>query len=206
MNLRQSIIQQFKQPRGMLGKLAGHIMAKRPSNIERNHWMLEMAALQPKDNVLEIGYGPGLALEEATQKIPDGLVMGIDHSHAMYQQASRRICTAISQSKARLLVGDIQQQPQFDIQFDHIYSANVVMFWENPAAVFRYLKALLRPNGDVITVFMPRNNSASSEDSIQYGEKLLGWLKEAGFFHVNMVIKDFDGLAAVCVTATNSEH
>ena len=53
---------------GLLGQLAGQVMANRSSNIERNRWMLELMRLKPRDRILEIGYGPGLALEGALQQ------------------------------------------------------------------------------------------------------------------------------------------
>ena len=201
MSLRQSIIQQFKQPTGLLGKLAGHVMANRPSNIERNRWMLELLELKPQDRVLEIGYGPGLALEGALQRIDTGIVMGIDHSETMFKQASLRVAAAVAQGRAKLLVGDIEAHPGFDIQFDHIYSANVVMFWQNPAAVFQHLKSLLAPDGDVVTLFMPRHKNATSEDSRKFGIEISNWLKQAGFDKLRMEVKEFDGLAAICVIA-----
>jgi cyclopropane fatty-acyl-phospholipid synthase-like methyltransferase len=204
MSLRQSVIQQFKQPAGLLGKLAGHVMANRPSNIERNRWMLELLELKPQDRALEIGYGPGLALEGALQLIDSGIVMGIDHSETMFKQASLRVAAAVAQGRAKLLVGNIEAHPGFDIQFDHIYSANVVMFWQNPVAVFQHLKSLLAPDGDVVTLFMPRHKRATSEDTHIYGNKITNWLKQAEFHNIRMQVKEFDGLAAVCVIASNS--
>ena len=64
MSLRQNIVGQFKQPHGSLGQVAGFIMAKRPSNIERNQWTLDLLDLRPDDRVLEIGFGPGIAIEK----------------------------------------------------------------------------------------------------------------------------------------------
>jgi hypothetical protein len=54
---------QFRRPTGLLGRLAGWIMANRPSNIERNRWTVDLLNVQPSDHVLEIGFGPGLRCE-----------------------------------------------------------------------------------------------------------------------------------------------
>jgi cyclopropane fatty-acyl-phospholipid synthase-like methyltransferase len=204
MSLRKFIVQQFKRPNGLLGKLAGHIMANRSSNIERNRWMLELLELKPQDRVLEIGYGPGLAVEGALQRIDKGLVMGIDHSETMFKQASRRVASAIAQGRAKLLLGDIQEHPGFDMPFDHIYSANVVMFWKNPTAVFKYLKTILAPGGDVVTLYMPRNIDAANEDGYKAGDEIANWLKQAGFANIRTEIKEFGAIAAVCVIARNA--
>ena len=49
MALRETIVGQFKRPHGMLGRLAGWIMASRPSNIRRNLWTVEMLGVRPTD-------------------------------------------------------------------------------------------------------------------------------------------------------------
>jgi len=40
-------------------------------------------ALAAKGELLEIGFGPGLAIEQASQWAPRGKVAGIDHSKLM---------------------------------------------------------------------------------------------------------------------------
>lgn len=204
MSIRQSIVQQFKQPNGLFGKLAGHVMANRPSNIERNRWMLELARIQPQDRVLEIGYGPGLALEGALQTVDSGIVVGMDHSEVMYTQASNRVARAISQGRVRLSVGDIEAKPTFDTSFNHIYSANVVMFWQDPVAVFQHLKTLLVANGDIVTLYMPRHKGARSEDSYEKADEITICLKQAGLIDIRTEVKEFDGLAAIGVIAANA--
>lgn len=205
MNLRQTITKQFKQPHGLLGKVAGQIMAHRSSNVERNLWLLELLEFNRGDRVLEIGYGPGIAIERVLQKVDEGIVVGIDHSETMFRQASRRIAPAISQGKATLLVGDIESNPGFETRFDHIYSANVVKFWDNPVAVFKHIRTLLAPGGDVATLLMPRHKGATRDDTYQTGEDIANWLKQAGFNDIWIEVKEFDSLAAVCVIARNPE-
>ena len=57
------IVAQFGKPTGLLGKFAGLIMSKRGSNLERNMWAISLLELQPKDRVLEVGFGPGIAIQ-----------------------------------------------------------------------------------------------------------------------------------------------
>jgi trans-aconitate methyltransferase len=45
---------------------------------------------------LEIGVGPGLAVELASREVPEGFVADIDHSSAMIQQAKKRNAAAIA--------------------------------------------------------------------------------------------------------------
>ncbi len=68
MTVRQRLVAQFRQPRGLPGQLAGLVMAMRPSNRARNRWTVELLDLQPGDRLLEIGFGPGLAI--AVNRLP----------------------------------------------------------------------------------------------------------------------------------------
>jgi trans-aconitate methyltransferase len=48
-----------------------------------------LSAAQPADRVLEIGFGPGIAIAELADRATRGHVYGIDHSQVMVQQASQ---------------------------------------------------------------------------------------------------------------------
>jgi ubiquinone/menaquinone biosynthesis C-methylase UbiE len=53
--------------------------------------------VQPTERVLEIGFGPGLAIAEMSRRVGDsGHVSGIDHSAVMLQQASKRNAAAVA--------------------------------------------------------------------------------------------------------------
>src|SRR5215470_2178402 len=53
---------QFRQPRGFAGWLAGWEMALRSSNRQRNVWAVGLLGGEPTDRVLDIGFGPGIAI------------------------------------------------------------------------------------------------------------------------------------------------
>jgi len=65
MGIATTIYSQFGEPRGVLGRVAGYIMANRPSNIERNDWALSLLEIGAADRILEIGFGPGIAAGKA---------------------------------------------------------------------------------------------------------------------------------------------
>ncbi len=48
---------QFRQPHGRLGRLAGQVMAA--ANAGMNRFTVELLDVQPDDRILEIGFGPG---------------------------------------------------------------------------------------------------------------------------------------------------
>jgi len=91
MSLKTAVVRQFRKPLGPIGALAGHIMARRSSNRIRNARTVELMELQPGSRVLEIGFGPGLALAQCAAKVTKGRVVGIDHSPVMTRQAQVRL-------------------------------------------------------------------------------------------------------------------
>lgn len=201
MSIKQGIIAQFKQPHGCIGQLAGFIMANRPSNIERNDWTLALLNLESTDRVLEVGFGPGIAIEKATHILQQGLIVGIDHSETMLHQASKRNATAIQRGRAKLYLGDIDSIPDFEEPFDKIYSANVVQFWDDPERKFVQLYDLLSPGGKIATTYMPRHSGATDLDTKKKADEIVGYLKAVGFKHLQVEEKQLKPVSVICVLA-----
>ena len=98
--IRDAVISQFRRPRGVLGRVAGTIMAKRISNRQRNIWTVSLLDVEPHHRVLEVGFGPGVNIAFLAEKARQGLVIGIDHSPVMLEQASQRNAAAIEAGPA----------------------------------------------------------------------------------------------------------
>jgi trans-aconitate methyltransferase len=203
MSLRQNIVSQFKQPRGTLGHLAGLIMANRPSNIERNQWTLDLLSLKASDRLLEIGFGPGLAIEQACRVITDGFIVGIDHSEVMLTQARKRNAAAISNSLVELYLGSLENLPHYEQPFTKICSANVVQFWKDPVADFSRLRTMLAPSGVIASTYMPRNKNASHADARNKASNIVANLKAAGFSNITVEEKPMKPVSAISVLAIN---
>ena len=194
---------QFKHPHGFMGNLAGLIMSNRPSNIERNEWTLNLLELKPTDHLLEIGFGPGIAIEKASQIITEGLIVGIDHSEVMLHQAKKRNAVAIQHGAVRLHLGSMETLPSFDRKFDKICSANVVQFWDDPVAVFKKLRTLLTPCGVVATTYMPRNSGARDADAYAKANKVVNQLEKPGFSSIRVEERKTQAVSTVSILAVN---
>src|SRR5271157_3761800 len=155
MGIATTIYSQFGEPRGVLGRVAGYIMANRPSNIERNDWALSLLEIGAADRILEIGFGPGIAAGKAAAQAAE--VVGIDRSALMVQQAARRSKELVERGKLKLLLGSVDTLDADLRSFDNIYSVNVVQFWKEPVLVFKKLRSLLKPGGVIVTAYMPRH-------------------------------------------------
>ena len=206
MSMRQLIVRQFKQPKGWLGRLAGRLMASRESNIERNKWVVSLLELNDSHRVLEIGYGPGLAIGYVAKQLSAGEVTGIDHSRVMYEQASRRNQTEIAAGKVKLVLGSVDDLTGTGDKFDRIFSSNVVQFWEQPVEVYSKLRQLLKEDGIIATQLMPRIKGASGGGANQMGETIAQWLRQAEFTNIRIERKQFKQYGAVCVLASNTKR
>ena len=201
--MRKNIVRQFKQPSGVLGQLAGLIMANRPSNIERNNWMLELLSLRADDRLLEIGFGPGIAIKEAAQKITKGLIVGLDHSDVMLQQAKKRNSTAIADGRVELYLGSLENLPPYERPFNKICSANVVQFWKDPVADFRKLRAMLTEGGVIVTTYMPRHKNPTNAAARDKANEIVATLKKSGFTNITVHEKFMQPVSAISVVAIN---
>jgi SAM-dependent methyltransferase len=90
---------QFGHPTGFWGRVAGWIMAHRSSNRRRNVWAVSLLDVQRDDRVLEIGFGPGIAIGELSRIATDGYVCGLDHSALMLRQAAKRNAKGIRRGR-----------------------------------------------------------------------------------------------------------
>jgi ubiquinone/menaquinone biosynthesis C-methylase UbiE len=201
--LRPILRAQFGQPSGILGQIAGQIMANTKSNTERTRWTLSLLDLQPEDRVLEIGFGPGIAIELASEMAPHGLIVGVDHSEVMFRQASRRNRRAIRDGKVELYRSSAEDLPRFDEPFDKIFSINSIHFWPNPAQSIDRMRRILRPGGLLALTIQPQSRNATSENTRTIGEELISKLRVAGFTDTRLEVQHIKPMDVACAIGHN---
>ncbi|MGN9809506.1 class I SAM-dependent methyltransferase [Micromonospora sp. BQ11] len=177
-----AVIGQFGRPRGLLGALAGWQMAHRRSNRLRNRWVVSLLDVRPTDRVLEIGFGPGLAVAELARRIgPSGHVYGIDHSEVMLRQATRRNAAAIRAGRVTLLQAPAEKlPPAVDGPFDVILAVNSIGFWTTPVERLEDLRRRLTPGGRMAIASQPRHPGATRDPTL-VGREKGELLRAAGF-------------------------
>jgi SAM-dependent methyltransferase len=196
---RSAIVDQFGRPRGPLGALVALIMRVRPSNRLRNVRTLELLDLRPEDRVLEVGFGPGLAVERAAELASAGKVVGLDHSELMLRQATRRNREAIREGRVELLLGSADALPRLDGRFDKVLAVNVYMFWADPVAVLQGLRAAMKPGGAIALTLQPRRRGATADETRLAAERMAGSLRAAGFGEVRTELLEMAPVPAACV-------
>jgi SAM-dependent methyltransferase len=193
-----SLVRQFGHPRGNAGRVAGWVMAHRRSNRERNAWVVGLLDVRPTERVLEVGFGPGLAIAGLARRA--GHVYGIDRSEVMVGQATRRNRAAVQAGRVELLHVPVDRLPAFDVPLDAVLTVNSLGFWPDPAERLRELWHLLRPGGRIALASQPRCPGATRETTVRAAEEFQDLLAGAGFAGIRVETLEFDPPVA-CVLA-----
>lgn len=192
-------MEQFRRPQGLFGYLAGWIMATRPSNLQRNRWTVGLLDVQPRDRVLEIGFGPGVAIEACALRATDGKVLGLDHSELMNRMAASRNRKAIDEGRVELRLGTLATLGAADGLFDKMISVNCAQFWDDPAGALLALQDRLAPGGTLALTYQPRHPGATNADADKFADRVTTQAIEAGFSSSRKEKLDLKPIGAVCV-------
>jgi SAM-dependent methyltransferase len=171
--MKKYLISQFGRPHGLVGRLAGSIMAHRASNKLRNRWTVDLLNLEPSNQVLEVGSGPGIALAQVAGRLASGQVVGLDYSKTMHDMAAKRNRQAFRDGRVILVVG------------------------------FKMLGQRLSSNGQLAFTFQPRVGSVSDEAALSGADQMVGNLRDAGFQNIRVEHLESLSPMAVCVIARN---
>jgi SAM-dependent methyltransferase len=183
--LDRDVIGQAHHPRGAAGRVTGWEMAHRPSNRQRNRWVASLLDVQSAGQVLEIGFGPGLAVA-ALARAGAGHVYGVDHSDVMLRRASRRNAAAIRAGRVTLIKASADQlPPALDGPFDAILAVNSLGFWPEPATRLAELRRRLAPGGRMAIASQPRCPGATAATSRRAANEIENLLRGAGFTHLS---------------------
>jgi len=190
--LRSRVVGQFHRPSGPLGRVVGRIMATRSSNVERNRWAVDQLDVQPTDRVLEIGFGPGVALEALAARATGGVVHGVDHSALMARAARRRNAAAVAAGRVVLTVAGVDEVAGDLGPLDLVLAVNNLGMWPDPPARVRHLRALLRPGGRLAVGTQPRAAHADAGMARRAAEESTALLAGAGFDRIETRRLDLD--------------
>jgi ubiquinone/menaquinone biosynthesis C-methylase UbiE len=185
---------QFAHPEGWVGRFVGMILALK--NRARNAWTISMLDIQPDDQVLEIGFGPGQAIQEVAKLIPNGFVAGIDLSDTMVAQASKRNAAAIRSGHVHLQQGSESPLPFEDNKFNKVFAVNSMQFWSNRIAGLQEVRRVLKPGGRVVITIQPMW-AKTDEEVKMVAEKLVFQFKQVGFKQTRLETRRIKPITAV---------
>ena len=179
---------QYRRPTGLVGRWVGNKMVQQhqPENL----WTVDRLAIQPTDHILEVGFGPGFAIQEVAKRITTGYVAGVDFSNVMVNAASKRNAEAIKVGRVHLQFGDAAALPFEDSTFDKAYSIHSIYFWPQPARALKELARILKPGGILVITILPKEKWGGRDPSVPvdtpecipyFGTELEQLMRETGF-------------------------
>jgi len=152
----------FGRPKGVLGRLGGVIMAR--VNRDAAAQIIETLDVRPDDKVLEVGFGPGVAIQLLLHRVPAGTVAGIDYSQEMVRQAAARNAVALRNRRVDLRYGSVERLPFADETFDKALAINSMQTWSDAGTGLREIHRVLKHRGHVALGFTV--NSGQPKDGI----------------------------------------
>lgn len=144
-------------------------------NAKRNKALVEFAGIGPGDRVLDIGCGPGAALEAALTAGADS-VAGVDPSPSMVKRASERVPQAVVRE------GSVESLPFEDAEFSAVWSISAFHHWADQDGGLTEMLRVVKPGGAFFVV----------ERQLKPGESGHGISPEAAEESALRIIDDFE--------------
>jgi trans-aconitate methyltransferase len=117
-------------------------------------WAVDRLDVNPRDRILEVGCGPGVAISLVAEKLDGGRITAIDRSTTAIERAARRNDAHVSTGTVVLRNTDLAGFRCDQASFDKAFAVNVNVFWVRDAtAEIRVLWEALRPGGILHLVY-----------------------------------------------------
>jgi ubiquinone/menaquinone biosynthesis C-methylase UbiE len=135
---------------GAAGRVAAAVMARLNRDMER----AATAELDPAedDDVLAVGFGPGVGIHELAGRLPRGCIAGIDPSPTMVDLARRRNREAVRTGQVALFEAAADAIPFPDGAFRGIVAVNSMQLWRPLDGSLREVARVLAPGGALVAL------------------------------------------------------
>jgi SAM-dependent methyltransferase len=144
---------QLGRPEGLGGRLVARMMNR--SNAAMNRRAIALLDVRASHEVLEVGFGGGLALDPLLALAWAGRVTGVEPSADMREAGRRRHAAAIASGRLRLDAASVERLPYAPAEFDRVLSVNTLYFWPDPAAGLAEMYRVMRPGGSLVLGYRP---------------------------------------------------
>ena len=141
-------------------------------------WAVDLLAVEPREQILEIGCGPGIAVALVCAGLDGGRITALDRSATAIERTRARTADHVAAGRAVLLNVDLAGFHGEPDQFDKAFAVNVNAFWTSPAErECEVLRRVLRPGG-VLRLVYGEDPSGRARD---LGARIVPKLERYGF-------------------------
>ena len=162
--------------------------AERYGEYATNRLAIDRIELAPDAVIADIGCGTGAALRHASERIPDGALIGVDPVPRMIEIAQERAAAAGVDIDFRL--GPAESLPLGDASCDVVLAFDSMDHWSDVGGGLAEVRRVLRPGGQLVVV-----KDGGIPEGGARGRALPDRLTEAGFRCTRTESVDADGVA-----------
>jgi ubiquinone/menaquinone biosynthesis C-methylase UbiE len=164
----------FARPSGWQGRIAGRFMLW----TNKQNDVVGVLGVQPGDDVLEVGYGPGGLIRLLAERTETASIRGVDPSPEMRDQATRHNRKAVRTGRIRLDLGTADRTGLPDASVDGVVSVNNVAIWPDLEAAVGELHRVVRPGGTVTIAWHGGTTPSRIARSLRLPEDELGRIEQ----------------------------
>lgn len=150
----ENMAQNLRKPSsGFFGVFTRFNLSLANKSLERN--AVKLLKIQPKHNVLEIGFGPGHGITYVMNTgfgSGSGKMFGVDFSTAMCDYVRQKYTKSISSGKLKILEEDVVSMSLPDSYFDKVFHTNSHFYWPDLQGACRELHRVMKPEAEMVTV------------------------------------------------------
>ena len=120
---------------------------------------MELAAVRGSEKVLEVGVGPGTALERLSRSNAGGMTVGADLCFDMLRRANRRF-PSVPRARPPLCQCDVRSLPLADHSFDLVFSSYMLDLLpaSDIATAIQEMRRVLKPSGRLLLLHLSLGN------------------------------------------------
>ena len=112
--------------------------------------IVDRLEIRPRDRVLEIGCGHGVAATLVCERLDGGRLTAIDRSPKMIEAATRRNAKYVQAGTAEFAVARLEALDLGPRRFDKIFAVRVGLFHREPERARALVEPWLAPGGTIL--------------------------------------------------------
>lgn len=165
------------------------------SSLQLSHaeYLLQNLSFKGDETLLDLGCGDGKITARLAEKVPDGVVVGIDPSHSMLDQAKH-----FETDRLSFLPGSAETF-QLDLSFDHILVIHVMHWVKEQGKALKNIFNHLKPGGQVHLIIAPSKEGLPFHTALQ--KTLIDWEEDFRDFTNPQQVYDMETYRRLMVDA-----